>query len=152
MLSVSEIMSGSVWSCPTNATLDQAIEMMASRRCSSIPVVDSANKLVGIVTDRDITLYINLKHQPPEDIQLSEFNKGRSVQCCYEHDDIHAALKILRARQIHHLPVLDDNDELVGIITINDIVQRAEESASADLSYKDVVETLKAVSKNYRNA
>lgn len=126
--------------------------MMASRRCSSIPLLDSTNKLVGIVTDRDITLYINLKHQPPEKIQLSEFNKGRSVHCCYEQDDIHAALKILRERHIHHLPVLDDNDALVGIVTLNDIIQRAEESASADLTYKDVIETLKSVSKNYRNA
>ncbi len=152
MLCVSELMSSGVWSCRSSATLDQAIEMMASRGCSSIPVIDSANKLVGIVTDRDITLYISLKHQPPEAIQLSEFTKGRSIHCCYEQDDIHAALTILRERRIHQLPVLDDNDELVGIVTLNDIIQRAEESVSADLSYKDVIETLKAVSKNYRNA
>ncbi|MGI9283872.1 MAG: CBS domain-containing protein [Pseudomonadales bacterium] len=151
MLCVSEIMSSGVWSCPSTATLDQAIEMMASRGCSSIPVVDDNNKPVGIITDRDITMYINLKHQSPWDIRLSQFTKGRHIYCCYEQDDIQDALKKLRERHIHRLPVLDDNDKLVGIVTMNDVIQRAEESDAADLSYKDVVETLKAVSKHYRN-
>ena len=152
MLSVGEIMSNGVWSCPANATLDQAVEMMASRGCSSIPLVDGNNKPVGIITDRDITMYINLKHQSPWDISLTEFNKGRKIYCCYEHDDIQDALKMLRKRHIHRLPVLDDNDKIVGIVTMNDVIQRAQESDSADLSYKDVVETLKAVSKHYRTA
>lgn len=150
MLSVGEIMSSSVWSCPATATLDQAIEMMASRGCSSIPLVDDDNKPVGIITDRDITMYINLKHQSPRDISLAEFNKGRSIYCCYQDDDIQDALATLRERHIHRLPVLDDNDKLTGIVTMNDVIQHAEESDSADLSYKDVVETLKAVSKHYR--
>ncbi len=152
MLSVREVMSNGVWSCPAKATLDQAIEMMASRKCSSIPVVDGNNKPVGIITDRDISMYINLKHQSPQDISLAEFNKGRHIYCCYARDDIHDALKILRERHIHRLPALDDNDKLVGIITMNDVIQHAEEGDSADLSYKDVVETLKAVSKHYRTA
>jgi CBS-domain-containing membrane protein len=152
MLCVSEIMASSVWSCPATATLDQAIEMMASRGCSSIPVVDDDNKPVGIITDRDITMYINLKHQSPWDIELSEFNKGRHIHCCYQDDDIQDALKTLRERHIHRLPVLDDNDKLVGIVTMNDVIQRAEEPDTADLSYKDVVETLKAVSKHYRKS
>ena len=151
MLCVSEIMSSSVWSCPSNATLDQAIEMMASRGCSSIPVVDDSNKPVGIITDRDITMYINLKHKSPWDIMLAQFTKGRHIYCCYQQDDIQDALKTLRERHIHRLPVLDDNDKLVGMLTMNDVIQQAEESDSADLSYKDVVETLKAVSKHYRN-
>lgn len=152
MLSVSEIMSSGVWSCPATATLDQAIEMMASRGCSSIPVVDDNNRPVGIITDRDITMYINLKHQSPWDIQLAQFTKGRNIYYCYEQDDIQDALKTLRERHIHRLPVLDDNDKLIGIVTMNDVIQHAAEADSADLSYKDVVETLKAVSKHYRNA
>lgn len=151
MLSVSEIMSSGVWSCPANATLDQAIEMMASRGCSSIPVVDGSNKPIGIITDRDVTMYVNLKHQSPWDIQLAQFTQGRHIYCCYEQDDIQDALKILRDRHIHRLPVLDDRDKLAGIVTMNDVIQHAEEADSADLSYKDVVETLKVVSKHYRN-
>lgn len=104
---------------PTTA-LEQVARKMRDMDIGALPVVDRGD-IVGIVTDRDVTVRAvaagrNLADLSAEDVM------SRDVVCCRAADDAHRALKIMEDAQVRRLPVLDDGHELVGMVSLGDIV------------------------------
>jgi CBS domain-containing protein len=136
MSNVSQVMTRGVRTlAPTDSVL-LAAQAMDELNVGSIPVCDG-DQLVGMVTDRDITVRGVAQQLSPEDTPLSEVMSGH-VRYCAEDDDVDDAIREMEKAQIRRLAVVDDNQRLVGILSLGDV-------AAKDLT-ADTSTTLKTIS------
>ena len=98
-----------------NQTVGDALKLMAENHIGGIPVVDSANKLIGIVTNRDLRFEDN-PATPIKDVMTSE-----NLVTIDHGDDIPHAIEVLHKYKVEKLPVVDKDGHLVGLITYKDI-------------------------------
>ncbi|WP_270977695.1 IMP dehydrogenase [Campylobacter helveticus] len=103
-----------------NASIYEALELMAEYRISGVPVVDEERKLLGILTNRDLRFENNFSNKVENVMTkapLITAPKGCTL------DD---AEKIFSTNKVEKLPIVDDNNHLVGLITIKDLKKRKE--------------------------
>ena len=93
------------------SSVRDALELMTEYHIGGIPVVDDERHLVGIVTNRDLRFEQNID-RPVDDVMTSHNLVTTHVQT-----DLGAAAKILQENKIEKLPVLDDDNKLIGLIT-----------------------------------
>jgi CBS domain-containing protein len=146
-MKVQDVMSSNVKSCGPEVDLAAAATMMLEGDFGVLPVVDNSGKAIGVITDRDIAIAVATKGRPASQIAVNEVSSGK-VYSCHLNDDIKVALKTMRHEKIHRMPVVNDDGMLQGIISMNDVVLRAEEARGRhmpELSYEDAMSTLKAI-------
>lgn len=147
-MKVQDIMTRDVQLCGPDTNLAAAAKMLWDSDCGALPVLNAEGKVIGVITDRDVCMATATKNKPPSEITVWETISGRA-HTCQRSDDIHTALAIMQRELVRRLPVVDDDGVLQGIIAMNDCVLKAEEAKgkkAPDLSYKDVVLALKAIS------
>ena len=114
---VKEIMSSDIVSLNADDTIERAAQLMKQHDIGSIPVC-SNNQVIGIVTDRDITMRStaegNQSQQAVRDIMTANPVVGKPDM------DIHDAAKLMSEKQIRRLPIVDNNS-LVGMVSLGDI-------------------------------
>jgi CBS domain-containing protein len=150
-MKVREIMVEDVQCCGPHTNLAEATKMMWDRDCGSLPVVNTESRVVGIITDRDICMSVATKNRQPSDITVWETISEKLSSCvpdaCMPDDDARDALRTMAAQKIRRLPVIDAHGLLQGILSMNDLILHAEEAGKrSNLSYEDVMHTLKAIS------
>jgi CBS domain-containing protein len=89
----------------------------AGRR--AIPVCDG-QKLAGLATDRDITVRAVAEGRDPSEVRVTEVMSS-DIAYCFGDETVEQAAKLMEAKQIRRLPVLDGNKQLAGIISLGDI-------------------------------
>ena len=99
------------------STVKDALELMHDYHIGGIPVVDGDNKLVGIVTNRD------LRFERRMDKKIDEVMTKENLVTTHQQTDLVAAAQILQENKIEKLPVVDKNNRLVGLITYKDITK-----------------------------
>jgi IMP dehydrogenase len=104
---------------PLTSNVGDAKQSMALHRIGGIPIVDSHNKLAGIVTNRDLRFERN-SARPITEVMTSE--NLITVKAGISMND---AEEILQEHKIEKLPVLDDHNNLVGLITFRDITKHS---------------------------
>ena len=100
-----------------NATIGDALLLMAEYKIGGIPVVDSVKKLIGIVTNRDLRFEKNLKKK------VSEVMTKDQLVTAKEDVDLVKAENILQQHKIEKLLITDNENKLVGLITFKDIIK-----------------------------
>ena len=101
-----------------NATVKDALDIMAEYHIGGIPVVDEDKKLVGIVTNRDLRFETNMVRP------ICEVMTGKEhLVVTNQQTDMEAAARILRENKIEKLPVVDAEGRLIGLITFKDITK-----------------------------
>ena len=101
-------------------TVNDALELMTEYHIGGIPVVDSDNKLVGIVTNRD------LRFQTDRNRKIDEVMTSKNLVVTHQQVDLESASKILLEHKIEKLPVVDSENHLLGLITYKDITKAAD--------------------------
>jgi IMP dehydrogenase len=101
----------------THATVGDALHLMKEYRIGGIPVVDSRHRLVGIVTNRD------LRFEQDLDRPIKEVMTHENIVTTGQETDLEKAADILQKYKIEKLPVVDDNNRLIGLITYKDITK-----------------------------
>ena len=109
---------------PTD-TLERVSQLMAEHDCGCIPVVnaDGQRSVVGVVTDRDITVRAVAKGRPPSTL-VSDIMTA-NPECCTPDDDIDRVERVMSDRQIRRVVVVDGGNEVVGIIAQADLARAA---------------------------
>jgi len=102
-----------------NATLEEAAAKMEAFDIGPLPVCDGT-RLVGMVTDRDITVRATAAGKDPKTTRVREVMTDQVVYCFDEQDTNEAAL-IMADQQIRRLVVLDRDKRLVGIVSLGDL-------------------------------
>jgi IMP dehydrogenase len=100
-----------------NATIGDALNLMKENKIGGIPIVDKNNKLVGILTNRDLRFETDRKRK------VSEVMTKENLIIAPEGTDLRKAEKILRQYKIEKLPVVSKQGKLIGLITYRDILQ-----------------------------
>lgn len=101
-------------------TLKEAKELMQSYKISGLPVVDQENKLIGIITNRDV------KYQENLDVKVEALMTKDNLITSDKNTTLEDAKKILLENRVEKLPIVDETFKLVGLITIKDIDNQLE--------------------------
>jgi len=112
-----------------NALVSDALALMKENRIGGIPVIDESRKLLGIVTNRDLRFEKN-QSRPIAEVMTSE-----NIITTVENTDLITAESILQANKIEKLPVVDDQNKLIGLITFRDIIKVKEHPNSCKDSF-----------------
>lgn len=146
-MNIVEIMNPKVEVCRVDDSLEKAAARMWSCDVGCLPVLDSEDRAIGMITDRDISMAAYTQGRLLTEISVSAA-MSRELYFCTEESSVVEVEAIMRLCQIHRLPVLDANRKVIGIVSLNDLAREAERESALDfhdISIQGVVHTLAAV-------
>jgi CBS domain-containing protein len=146
-VNVDELMNPNVESCSPEANLAEAASIMWHYDCGAVPVVDDKNKVVGVITDRDICIAISTGTRLATEIKVAEVITG-GVHSCRADDDVHEALETMRKYRVRRLPVVDIQGRLEGLFTITDVIlktQTKDTKEPREVTCSEVTKVLKSI-------
>ncbi len=120
-----------------DTSVTQVAEVMESEDIGAVPVLEG-DQLTGMVTDRDIVIRAIAKGKNPGGMPVREI-VSREVVTVGPDDDLSDALQLMASHQVRRLPVVDEDNRLVGIVSQADIALEAKE--------KDVGEMVEEISR-----
>ena len=118
---VQEAMSREVRVANPGQSIRDVAKMMDEIDAGSMPVGEN-DRLVGMITDRDITIRAVALGKGP-DTPVREV-MSKDVKYCYEDEDLEHVAKNMSELQVRRLPVVNRDKRLVGIVSLGDIAQR----------------------------
>ncbi len=122
-MKVKDIMTCYVEMISSDAKLVEAAGKMKSLNVGALPVSEGEN-VVGIITDRDITIRAIASGRNPMTTVVSEIMTPQ-VFYCYEEDDIDQAARLMEEKSTHRLLVLSDDNKPVGFVSLGDVAVKA---------------------------
>jgi len=145
-MKIQEVMTKEVRFCGPSTNLAEAAGMMWADGCGTLPVVDENHNVLGMITDRDICIALGTRDAKAVALQVKDVSLPKLFSCEPE-DDIHKALDTMATQKVRRLPVIDAKGTLRGILSIDDVVLRAEKhpETATGLSYADVVIALQGI-------
>jgi CBS domain-containing protein len=146
-MKVKEAMMGTPYHIPLEANLGTATELMWKGNCGFLPVVDAAKKVCGVLTDRDICVALGTRNQTAGQVLVEEVVQ-RKVYTCNPEDDVHVALHTMGEGHVRRLPVVDSSGNLAGVVSLDDLLLRAEPNRigkEPELSADEVVRGFRAI-------
>lgn len=117
-----EIMHRRVCSVRDSDDLALVARTMREENIGFVPVLDSDDVLVGVLTDRDIVVRAYVGPTDPRRLMASEI-MSRDVIACRPTDTVEAAERKMRERRISRLVIVDGEGAIAGIISLSDIAQ-----------------------------
>jgi CBS domain-containing protein len=122
------------------AKLHDAIKLLSERRIGALVVTGAGNRVVGIVSERDIVRNLAKHGEKALSISLTEV-MTRKVVTCAPQDHISAIMENMTAGKFRHIPVIEDG-KLAGIISIGDVVKsRLNEMEHEQSALRDYIQT-----------
>lgn len=122
-MNVNEIMKKDVATCTPHDDVARAVTIMRDHKCGFVPVVDSHALVVGVVTDRDLSIAAaTMKHRTAERIAVTDA-MSHPVFSCFPDENLKVVLATMAKHHVRRLPVLDKQGHLQGVLSIDDIVQ-----------------------------
>jgi CBS domain-containing protein len=128
--SVRDAMTGDPRSIGATASVVEAARLMREQHIGSLPITDG-EKLVGMITDRDITTRVVAEAADPKVISVEDVY-SRDLVSVEPDNDLQEALQLMARHQVRRLPVVE-NDRLVGIVAQADIALGENEKKTGEL-------------------
>src|SRR4051812_39561373 len=125
---VSEAMTREVRVVTPGQSIRDVAKMMAETDAGSMPVGEN-DRLIGMITDRDIAIRAVAQGKGPE-TPVREVMSDSKVLYCYEDEELDHVAKNMGDEQVRRLPVVNREKRLVGIVSIGDVAQRETRAAS----------------------
>ena len=143
---VRDVMTKTPVTCNPDTNASVATELMFKNDCGTLPVVKDGDILAGIVTDRDLLVAVATRNIRPSELCVEEVMHS-PVVCCKPSDDVDSVLSTMGNLQVRRLPVVDESNQLVGVISVNDIILRSDRKPTKDsaATYEDVMLALKGI-------
>lgn len=137
----SDIMTEDLVYAMPGDTVSDVARLMKNEDIGPVLIVDSddSKRLVGIVTDRDLVLKVIAEGLEPQTTRVEEVMSKKLVTCRAE-DDVDVAIRAMAQFQLRRIPVVDDNMELVGIISQADVATRMNEPEKTGEVVKEISE------------
>ena len=109
-----------VFSIPSDASVYSAIELMAEKNVGGLLVID-ANRLVGIISERDYTRKVVLKGRSSKDTFVREIMTRSPITITHD-TSVEEAMRIMRDNHIRHVPVTDSAEHATGVLSTSDLM------------------------------
>ena len=146
-MKVKDIMTSLVHTCRPHDSLHEAARLLWDHDCGCLPVVDGDGRVQGVITDRDICMGAYTKGQDFLTLRVSDSMSIAPITCAPS-DELDKAAQRMADREIRRLPVVDAEQRLVGILSLNDIVRAAKALASGDANASLALAVLSACSRH----
>ncbi len=140
---VKDLMTRNVNSCRQDDNLAELAKVMRKQRCGALPIVDGSGRVTGIITDRDICLALGTKNIRAPDVRARDVSPPGCISCSPD-NDVTDALRIMASQEVSRLPVVDEAGQLVGIVSIDDVIFRAGGGRSG-LTDREIIDTMRAM-------
>jgi CBS domain-containing protein len=129
MMKVAECMTAEVETITPDQSIREAAQFMLRADAGAMPVSDG-DRLIGMVTDRDITVRATAEGRGP-DTPVRDVMTGE-VLFCFDDDEIEAVALKMSDRQVRRMPVLSrEDDSLVGIVSLGDLSRSDRDDAAS---------------------
>lgn len=137
-MKVQEIMTANPECVSPATTIRLAAEKMAALDVGILPVCEE-DRLVGVITDRDITIRVTALGQDSTLTIVGDV-MTTNVVCCYEDDELENCIEIMEGAQVRRVPVLNREEKLAGIVALGDLVNRRRENDEVIAMAEEVLE------------
>ena len=127
-----EIMTPAPQCCSADTNLNEVANLMVEADCGEIPITDGSNRLVGVITDRDIVVRVVAKGKNPSTVTAGEC-MTEPVVVVNEDTKLEDVLSVMEENQIRRVPVVDSTGCCCGIISQADVARCAEEEKVGEL-------------------
>ena len=144
---VEEVMMRTPVCCGPETNLGAATELLWSRNCGMLPIVNAQQKVIGVITDRDLCIALGTRNQLAGEVAVGDVMSG-TVYSCRPEDDIHAALDTMAQNRVRRLPVISKEGHLEGILSMDNVVLHADAAGAgktAELGSRDILVTLQRI-------
>lgn len=146
-MKVEQLMTREVKVCRADDSVNRAAQLMWEYDCGFIPVISSNGDgaVVGVVTDRDIAMATYTQGKAPIAIPIT-VAMSHEVIACHTADGISQAEALMRDHHVRRVPVLDQKERLVGVLSLNDIAREVQREAAgtrrAEVTAEALADTL----------
>lgn len=135
-MKIREIMTQQVELVHPDTSLKEAAQKMRDANVGFLPIGEN-DRLVGTVTDRDITIRATAEGHDPNQ-QSVRAVMSHDIVYCFEDQEVTEALELMSEKQLHRLVVLNQDKRLVGVVSIDDIAQKTSEGDVVGLTLADI--------------
>lgn len=123
-MNAAELMTPAPTCCQPQHTVVEVAEIMQREDVGLVPVVEEgSNKLIGVLTDRDIVIDVVAAERDPAATAVSEVMTTDPI-ACQEQDSIESVMQQMAAHQVRRIPIVDSQGAIVGIVSQADIATR----------------------------
>jgi CBS domain-containing protein len=141
---IKSIMTPDVKFCGPDVSLGAVSRIMAKHGCGIVPVVGGQQKVIGVITDRDVCLAVATRIRYPEELPVGEVMTTK-VHTCSPDDDARQALALMKTHAVRRLPVATANGRLAGIVSIDDLVVRTGAGEGAAVPDQEALDALRSI-------
>ena len=129
--SIRDAMTSNPRSVDTSSTVVEAARLMKEADVGPIPVVDG-DRLVGIVTDRDIAIRVVAEGKDPQSVTVGEI-ASKDLVTVDPQQELDEALRLMAQHQVRRLPVVEEDGRLVGILAQADVAQQGDDTKTGQV-------------------
>ena len=142
---IAELMTRPAAVCGKRDTMNVAARIMRDHDCGAVPVVDDDQRVIGMITDRDLSMTAYQRREPLTAMTV-ESTMSREVFLLGEADSVDDALALMQDHQVRQVPIVDADRRILGILSINDLSRMAVRPGHWMRSRRDrILETLAAI-------
>jgi CBS domain-containing protein len=134
MKKIKDVMTRLVETTSPTSTVKSAAQKMTLLELSALPVCDEG-RVIGVLSDREITMYIAAERRDPVTTLVQEI-MNRDIPLLTEDDDVRSAERIMADKGAHRVYVVDDEQRLVGIISLGKVARVDNEKAAGKVVKK----------------
>jgi len=135
-MQVKDVMTKGAEVVRPDATLQEAANKMKSLDIGPLPVCDG-DKIIGMLTDRDITVRATAEGLDPKQTRVREV-MSKELITCLEDQDVKEAAELMQSKQIRRVPILNKDKRLVGMLSLGDLAHRTQDSKLAGKTLEEV--------------
>ncbi|HVW24483.1 MAG TPA: CBS domain-containing protein [Polyangiaceae bacterium] len=146
-MKVSQLMCPAVITCRPEDSLDSAACKLWNHDIGCLPVVDDDHRPVGMLTDRDICMAAYTQGRLLKDIRVDSV-MSKVVFSAPPTDRIEDVEVVMRVRKVHRVPIVDDENRIIGVVSTNDLAREAAlelRRKHPDVSEDEFVSTLACI-------
>lgn len=128
---IRELMTVTPRTVKTGDSIVDAAKLMKGEDSGIAPIVDG-DRLVGVVTDRDITIRVVAEGRDPQSTKVEEI-ASQNLVTIDPQQDLDEALRLMAQHQVRRLPVVEEDGKLVGIVSQADVARHADSGRTGDV-------------------
>lgn len=136
-MQIREIMSTDVHLVDPNMTIHECARRMRDDDLGALPVGEN-DRLVGMVTDRDITVRAVAEAKGADDCKVREV-MSEGILYCFDNDDVKDAARTMSEHQVRRIPVVNQDKRLCGMVSVADLAKAGVKGAEFQ-AYKDIAQ------------
>lgn len=142
MMKAQDIMAKNPRCVTPRTTVQEAARLMKTEDIGALPVIgdESSGRLVGMITDRDITIRVVAEGRNLDATRVEDVMSKSSLAVAKTSDSVEDVMKVMGREQVRRIPIVDDDQKVVGVVSQADVVRKADSDTRAERTIERISE------------